>query len=571
MDKNKIFTKIIATSLIFSIGVISSSEVMAYTKEETVYSKLDSQGNSYDTVVSEHIKNTDKEQLLKDMSELLEITNVNGDEEFKQDGNSLEWQACGNDIYYQGKINKTLPITSKITYTLDGEEISAKDLAGKSGKVTITIEYENKEQRRVKVNGKYVQMYVPFVVMAGTIFDNTKASNIEITNGKVVDNGQKTTVVALACPGLEESLGAKENFLPDLNKIEITLDAKDFEMENIMSYATPKVFENIDLSNMDQLNEIYSKISELQTASNKLVDGTEELKNGASALDEGVSEVSTGLHSLKSGVEQGKQTATSQLTQSAKALSDGVDQIIAGKDQETELIKKKVIEGGNTTLANGLKQNIPSAVEGQINSLMESKITQMVKNGQITPEVAMTLKSSLSMTEEEKAALASGLSTAIDGAVNKTTGAQEKGLDAINNAGLTAGSSEAGVKAGLYALKSQATTNIENGTKQIANGFDSIVDGTDEILAGTSKLKAGSNALAEGSSTLSDGMKEFNDEGISKVVSYINGDLKDIQERAEKLQELADSYNSFAGLAENEEGNVKFIFIVDKIRKIEEE
>ena len=101
MDKNKIFTKIIATSLIFSIVVISSSEVMAYTKEETVYSKLDSQGNSYDTVVSEHIKNTDKEQLLKDMSELLEITNVNGDEEFKQDGNSLEWQACGNDIYYQ--------------------------------------------------------------------------------------------------------------------------------------------------------------------------------------------------------------------------------------------------------------------------------------------------------------------------------------------------------------------------------------------------------------------------------------------------------------------------------------
>ena len=125
MDKNKMFTKIIATSLIFSIGVISASDVMAYTKEETVYSKLDSQGNSYDTVVSEHIKNTEKEQLLKDMSELLDITNVNGNEEFKQNENSLEWQACGNDIYYQGKTNKSLPISSKITYTLDGEEISA--------------------------------------------------------------------------------------------------------------------------------------------------------------------------------------------------------------------------------------------------------------------------------------------------------------------------------------------------------------------------------------------------------------------------------------------------------------
>ena len=570
MDKNKMFTKIIATSLIFSIGVISASDVMAYTKEETVYSKLDSQGNSYDTVVSEHIKNTEKEQLLKDMSELLDITNVNGNEEFKQNENSLEWQACGNDIYYQGKTNKSLPISSKITYTLDGEEISAKDLAGKSGKVTITIEYENKEQRRVKVNGKYVQMYVPFVVAAGTIFDNTKASNIEITNGKVIDNGQKTTVVALACPGLEESLGAKENFLPDLNKIQITLDAKDFEMENIMSYATPQVFENIDLSNMDQLNEIYNKISELQTASNKLVDGTEELKNGASALDEGIGKVKTGIDTLKTGVKEGKQTATSQLTQSSKDLSDGIDTIIAGKDQETEIIKKQVIESGNNTLANGLKQNIPSAVETQINSLMESKITQMVKNGEITPEVAMTLKSSLSMTEQEKAALYSGLSTAIDGAVQQTTTAQEEGLDTINNSGLADSSSKPGVKAGLYALKSQATTSIEEGTKQIASGFDSIVDGTDELLSGTSELKAGSNSLVQGTENLAEGMSQFNEEGINKVISYINGDLKDIQERAKKLKELADSYNNFAGLSENEAGNVKFIFVVDKIRKIEE-
>lgn len=570
MDKNKMFTKIIATSLIFSIGVISASDVMAYTKEETVYSKLDSQGNSYDTVVSEHIKNTEKEQLLKDMSELLDITNVNGDEEFKQNENSLEWQACGNDIYYQGKTNKSLPISSKITYTLDGEEISAKDLAGKSGKVIITIEYENKEQRRVKVNGKYVQMYVPFVVATGTIFDNTKASNIEITNGKVIDNGQKTTVVALACPGLEESLGAKENFLPDLNKIQITLDAKDFEMENIMSYATPQVFENIDLSNMDQLNEIYNKISELQTASNKLVDGTEELKNGASALDEGIGKVKTGIDTLKTGVKEGKQTATSQLTQSSKDLSDGIDTIIAGKDQETEIIKKQVIETGNNTLANGLKQNIPSAVETQINSLMESKITQMVKNGEITPEVAMTLKSSLSMTEQEKAVLYSGLSTAIDGVVQQATTAQEKGLDTINNAGLADSSSKPGVKAGLYALKSQATTNIEEGTKQIASGFDSIVDGTDELLYGTSDLKAGSTSLVQGTENLAEGMSQFNEEGINKVVSYINGDLKDIQERAKKLKELADSYNNFAGLSENEEGNVKFIFVVDKIRKIEE-
>lgn len=152
MKNNKIISKVIASSLIFAMGAISSAPVLAYTKDETVYTKADSKGSSYQTIVSEHLKNTDNLELLNDISELLNIINVNGEEDPVKNGTSIQWKGSGNDIYYQGNTEKELPIDCIIKYELDGEEISANDLAGKSGRVKITIEYTNKESRIVNID-----------------------------------------------------------------------------------------------------------------------------------------------------------------------------------------------------------------------------------------------------------------------------------------------------------------------------------------------------------------------------------------------------------------------------------
>lgn len=42
----------------------------------------------------------------------------------------------------------------EIKYPLDGKEISANDLAGKSGKVKIRFDYENNSKKTVDINGK---------------------------------------------------------------------------------------------------------------------------------------------------------------------------------------------------------------------------------------------------------------------------------------------------------------------------------------------------------------------------------------------------------------------------------
>lgn len=664
MNNKKIMSKVIASSLVLALGTINAVPVFAYSKDETVYTKAKSNGEGYQTTVTEHIKNTDDLETLNDISELLNITNTNGDEEFSRENNSITWKASGNDIYYKGNTEKELPIESSIKYELDGEEIEAKDLAGKSGKIKITINYTNKEERTVRINGKTEKIYVPFVVATGTMLDNTKIKNVTVTNGKVIDNGNKTLVVALSCPGLIGSLGLEDDVDIDLNKIEISFDAENFEMGNIMSVAMPKVFENSDIDNLDALDDIYSQINDLKSASTQLVegaktlqDGTEEyvskstefadglesfnqgintatnsynkidegidsvnsnissIKSGANKLNQGASDLSDGLNSLQTGVSAGKEKAVSSLEESSETLSEGIDQIIAGKDQEVETIKEQVIENANNQLADGLKTGVSSAVSSAIDSTMEKKMESLQKeilaDESLTTEEKLAIKNALSkisISDAEKQAMSKQIGTAIDSAVAKTTKAQEAGLDKIND-------NEKGVKAGLKTLKTQASSSIKIGISAISSGFDSITEGTTELIKGSNDLKSGTSSLSQGTSklqtgvstlasgskelksglstlnsssnklnsankqllegantisdgakTLAEGISTFDEEGINKIVSMVNGDVKDLQTRVEKLQELANEYDSFAGKDEEAEGTTKFIFLIDAIK-----
>ena len=292
----KIISKVVASAVLCSM-VGYTAPVFAYTKDETVYSKLDASGNSYKTIVSTHIENSDNRDTITDLSDLLNIKNTNGEETFTQNGSTFTWNANKKDIYYQGESSKDLPVQCKIKYELDGEEIEAKDIAGKSGKVKITLEYTNKEERTVRVNGKNVKMYVPFVVMAGTIIDNENAENVEVSSGKVINDGSKTIVAGIAMPGLQESLGVSEKDIEIPNNVEITMDAKNFETSTITTYITPKVLEEDDLKVFDKLDEMYSKINTLQDASKQLVDGTAQLKDGANQLNDGANQLSSALDS----------------------------------------------------------------------------------------------------------------------------------------------------------------------------------------------------------------------------------------------------------------------------------
>ena len=199
---------------------VSGEEEEEAGKEETVYVVAEADGTAKDIIVSEWLKNKDKSASLEDASDLKEIENVKGEETFAQNGDKITWQADGKDIYYQGTTDKELPITEKVTYFLDGKELSPEEMAGKSGKVTIRFDYTNHEKTTQITEGEAHEVYVPFTVLTGMILPEDY-TNVEITNGKVISDGNRKVAVGLAMPGLKESLELDEEDLEDGSSLSV--------------------------------------------------------------------------------------------------------------------------------------------------------------------------------------------------------------------------------------------------------------------------------------------------------------------------------------------------------------
>ena len=151
----------------------TGQETTAVSKDETVYVIADADGSAKRIIVSDWIKNAPGSASIRDKTEMEDVTNVKGDESYTMNGDHMRvWDANGNDIYYQGDIEKELPVTIAIRYQLDGKPISAEELAGKSGRVTIRFEYINTQYEMVEIDGQQEKIYVPFVMLTGMILDN---------------------------------------------------------------------------------------------------------------------------------------------------------------------------------------------------------------------------------------------------------------------------------------------------------------------------------------------------------------------------------------------------------------
>ena len=197
----------ITNALEDEIGTTAKGSSVSNTdKDETVYVFSDASGNKDHILVSSWLKNSDGSAVIRDEANLTNITNVLGDEKFTQSGSDITWQADGNDIYYQGSSAQVTPVEVKLTYYLNDKEVSPEEIAGKDGRVKIRFDYTNHTSEKVKVGQKEETVSVPFVVMSGMVLPIEHFSNVEVTNGKIISEGNKMIVAGMALPGLKESL-----------------------------------------------------------------------------------------------------------------------------------------------------------------------------------------------------------------------------------------------------------------------------------------------------------------------------------------------------------------------------
>lgn len=353
-------------------------------KDESVYLLSDANGNVYKTIVSDHLANADGAATIEDQSNLSDIKNVKGDEEFKQDGEKLTWQADGSDIYYQGTTDEEAPVSQKVTYYLDGKEIAPADLAGKSGKVTIHFDYTNNSSYKENVNGKDVEVKVPFAAVTAMVLDDN-FTNVEVTNGKVQSNGDGNIVIGYALPGIKDSLGVEDSdFIDDLDipeYFEVSADVENFKLSTAMTLVA-NAGSMVSMSTGDS--------SSLDDMINDLTDATTQLKNGSSDLADGLDTLQSSLADYASGM--------SELYSKSGDLGKGVDTLNSSA---------KSISSGLKTLDKALNTKMSDKEKTAASKTASAAVDKEFKNGK-TEEVAKQIYSALRYTQSEDGSVADG-------------------------------------------------------------------------------------------------------------------------------------------------------------------
>lgn len=300
-------------------------------KNETVYVIAGADGTVQKIIVSDWLRNNSGIGEIEDRSDIPDIENVKGDESYTPGGdNTRVWDAQGKDIYYQGNIEKELPVNLRITYFLDGIAAAPEELEGKSGRVTIRVDYQNNQYEMVEIDGKYEKIYVPFAMLTGFLLDNDVFTNVEVTNGKIINDGDRTAVVGIALPGLQEDLNISKDKLEIPSFVEITADVTDFKLGMSVTIATNEIFSGLNVDELDSVGDLTDSMDKLTDAMDQLIDGSSELYNGlctlldkSEALVDGIDKLATGALALKNGASE-LDSGASQLQSGAAALHSGL-------------------------------------------------------------------------------------------------------------------------------------------------------------------------------------------------------------------------------------------------------
>lgn len=455
-------------------------------KDESVYLISDANGNVNKTIVVDHLKNKDKKDTLDDASNLSDIENVKGKEKFTQSGDKLTWQAGGKDIYYQGTATEEPPVTQKVTYYLDGKEISPEDLAGKSGKVKIRFDYTNTTSYTETVNGEKQTVSVPFAAITGLVLgDGFK--NIEVTNGKAEVSNSSSVVLGYALPGLKDSLGIKDGDLDgDVNipeYMEMTADVENFSMPAAMTFvvnASDYVStDGIDTSDLDDMiNDLKDASTQLQDGSKTLAEGTDTLADGLSTLQSKLGTFASGVGTLQSGLKtytDGVSTLSGGLNtlgNSTGALVSGADKLNSGAGQ---------LASGSATLKDGLKAYTDGASQ---------------------------LNTGLNQLNDNTGSLATGVTSLNDGA--KTL---SDGINAANKGA-------AGVSAGAAQLKTSIDT-AKTGADSLAAGAKQVDEGVGQLTQSLSDMP---ETIKTNINKSLEPLNELNVGTLFKTLGYIDTD-----------------------------------------------
>lgn len=561
--KNK---KILKTLSILTISgmLIMPYNINALTKEETVYTKLKNTGEVKNITVTEHLINDEESKSITDLTNLSNIKNLNGNEKFVMNNNQITWETkTGKDIYYQGKSNGNLPVSICITYKLDGQEMDAKKMLNKKGKVEIEIKLTNNDKHTI--NGKTV--YTPFVAALTTTISSKNNYNVEVTNGKVISNGTSNIVAAISAPGLYDSLNVNE--LKNLDSIKLTYDTTKFNLNSIYVAITPKILDSNDLDKINEIDKIYRKVDTLANAATQIVSGSESLKNGIVKINDGAKSLDSGAKKSYQGASAIKNAINAAINELEYDDTNAIDDktlsaIVNNAEKSATLSDEKKLQISNSALQ-AIKQNdtykyTKSQYEAGLKEASVLGITDEV----VTACINKTAGYEVVCQDERLNKLISAKQIII---VMEETAKQTAVLTAEQTAKETAKQTSEGVAILVgNKVKETAVNKTKESLNTLYQNLEILENGLKELSNGTTNLYNGTNELLNGANNLNDGISKFNDDGIKKITNIVDTDLKKKTDTLKVLKNLSKKYDSYTLKNENTSGTTKFIYLIDGLK-----
>ena len=566
-----------------------------YSKDETVYAVMNADGSIKSTTVSEHVYSASGLSNVTDESTLTDIQNTESDAEFTQDGQKLVWNTSDTDVYYKGNTDKALPITAKVTYTLDGVTDSLENLLGKSGHLTVQIDLTNNETGTVSVNGKDRTIVTPLITAVGVIFGDD-ATNVNAQHGMLESAAKSTVAAFVTLPGVKDSLSG---LLPDdLSTVEDYLQDSVTVEADVENLTAPQVMlacatstealgtNTFDLSGIndltDGINQLNDAMSQLLDGASQLVDGASQLANGTLALLDGASQLNSGASALNDGLGQltdGLDTLTSNnaaLQAGAQQVADGVLASANSTLKEGGLIDEDMTwDNYGEVIDNILTMNektLAAARKKMVRTVWEQEPSFKDSQLDIALYLSATktnhdLEAALRLMQSYDPSMLSAMLTLATSGDAKQTVQDELKYQAENSQDM----------ADVRALKTSlsqiqyfvsSVNQYTNGVATAADGAHSakdgaaqLADGTKTLYDGVNTLNTGAGQLSDGTVQLNDGLNQFNDEGISKLTGALDQDqLHGLKTVLDEMTDRLENYTSFAGKSEDASGSVKFVY-----------
>lgn len=568
----------------------------SFTKSETVYAVMNDDGSISSTTVSEHVYSASGLSNVTDKSSLTNIQNTESDAAFTQNGEDITWNTDDTDVYYKGDTDRSLPISAKITYAMDGQEAALEDLIGKSGHLTVTIALTNSETDTITVNGAERTIVTPLITAVGVIFGED-ASNVTAEHG-IIESAAKSSVAAfVTLPGVKDSLSGLlpdevdsiEDYLQDT--ITVEADVTELTCPQVMmacatstaALGTDNVFDLSSINDLtDGINQLNDAMSQLLDGASQLEDGTTQLasgvlalldgantlNNGAAALDEGLGQLTNGLDTLSannSALNSGaQQVADGVLASANKTLKEGglIDEDMTWSNYASVIdniltINDKTLAAGRKKIVRTVWEQEPSFKDSQLDLALYLSATKTNHD----------LEAALHLMQNYDPSMLCGLVQLLTSQEAKDTAKAELKYQVENSQDM----------ADVRALKDSLSKiqlfvssvgQYTAGVQSAADGAHSAKDGSAQLAAGTqtlydgvNTLNTGASQLNDGAGQLNDGLNQFNEEGISKLTGALDQDqLHGLKTVLDEMTDRLENYTSFAGAPDDAENSVKFIY-----------